>query len=64
MGGLEVLTGGDGEEGGLSEVIEDTVEEKKELEDDEWKDVLEEGVGLDEEKGGSYGLIGGELVSY
>ena len=51
---------------GVSEVLEDVVEEEKELEDDERKDVLEEGVGVDCEwrrRGGRYGLIGGELVS-
>ena len=35
------------EESGVSVVLEDVVEEEKELEDDERKDVLEEGVGVD-----------------
>ena len=48
MGGLEVLIGRDGEEGGVSEVLEDVVEEEKELEDDESKYELEEGVGVDD----------------
>ena len=38
------------------------MEEEKELEDDERKDVLEEGVGVDGgEGGGRYELIGREL---
>ena len=49
---MEVLIRGDGEEGGVSEVLEDVVEEEKELEDDERKDVLEEGVGVDGGEGG------------
>ena len=52
MGGLGVLTGGDGEEGGVSEVLEDVVEEEEDLEVDERKDVLEEGVGVDGGEGG------------
>ena len=45
---MEVLTGGDGEESGVSDV-----EEEKELEDNERKDVLDEGVAVDGE-GGRY----------
>ena len=37
----------DGEEGGVSEVLEAVVEEQKDLEDVERKDELEEGVGVD-----------------
>ena len=44
----------------MSEDLEDVVEEEEELEDDDRKDVLEEGVGVD---GEGYGLIGGELVT-
>ena len=47
----------------MLEVLEDAVEEEKELEDDERKDVLEEGVGVDGGEGGRYRLIGGKLVS-
>ena len=48
---------------GVSKGLEDEVEEEKELEDDERKDVQEEGVDGAGEEGGRYGLIGGELVS-
>ena len=44
----------DGEEGGVSEVLEAVVEEQKDLEDVERKDELEEGVGVDGgERGGT-----------
>ena len=36
----------------MSEVLEDVVEDEKEVEDDERKDVLEEGVGVDGGEGG------------
>ena len=36
--GWKFSQGGDGEEGGVSEVLEDVVEEEEELEDDERKD--------------------------
>ena len=38
---------GNKEESGVSEVLKDVLEEEKELENDERKDVLEEGVGVD-----------------
>ena len=61
MGGLEVLIGWDGEGGGVSEVLDDVMEEEKKLEDCETKDVLEdyerkdsleEGVGVGGGEGG------------
>ena len=47
---MGVLIGGDGEER-VSEAIEDAAE-KKELEDEERKDILEEGVGVAGGEGG------------
>ena len=46
---------GDGGRGAVSEVLEDVVEEEKELEDDERKNVLEEGVGV------NGGEVGGKV---
>ena len=46
MGGLEALEEGEGEG------FEDKLEVEKELEDDEIKDVQEEGVGVDRREGG------------
>ena len=58
-GGLGVLIGGDGEER-VSEAIEDAAE-KKELEDEERKDILEEGVGVAGGEGGEGRRAGGEV---
>ena len=48
----------------MSDGFEDEMKVKKELEDEERKNLKEEGVGVDGREGrGRYGLIGGELVS-